>query len=67
MIFDGFFMGVILKKMAISFKENALRVADFLNRHSPFENRSLFDFEIVSERKVTKSRIYDKIIPAARA
>ena len=29
-IFDDFLMGAILKKMAISFKENALRVADFL-------------------------------------
>jgi len=32
-------MGANLKKMAISFKENALRVADFLNRHSQCENR----------------------------
>ena len=54
MIFDGFFMGAILKKMAISFKENALRVADFLNRHSQFENRSLVDFEIGNERQSHK-------------
>ena len=44
----------ILKKMAISFGENALRVADFLNRHSQFENRSLVDFEIGNERKSHK-------------
>ena len=44
-------MGAILKKMAISLKENALRVAEFLNRHSLFENRSLVDFEIGTERK----------------
>ena len=39
MIFHDFFMRAILKKMAISSEENALRVADFLNRHSQFENR----------------------------
>ena len=43
-----------MKKMAISFKENALRVADFLNRHSLFENRSLVDFEIGNEGKSHK-------------
>ena len=47
-------MGAILKKVAISFKENALRVADFLNRHSQFENRSLVDFEIGNEQKSHK-------------
>ena len=43
--------------MAISLRENALRVADFadfLNRHSRFENRSLVDFEIGDERKSDK-------------
>ena len=49
-----FLMGATLKKMAISFKEHALRVADFLNRHSQFENRSLVDFEIGNERKSHK-------------
>ncbi len=48
-------MGAILKKMAISFKANALRVvADCVNRHSQFENRSLVDFEIGNERKSHK-------------
>ena len=61
MNFDDVLMGAILKKMAISFKENA--VADFLNRHSQFENRSLVDFEIGNERKVTNSCIYDKNFP----
>ena len=54
MIFDDFLMGAILKKMVIYKKENALRVADFLNRHSQFENRSLVDFEIGNERKSHK-------------
>ena len=50
-------MGAILKKVAIPLRENALRVADFadfLNRHSHFENRSLVYFEIENERKSHK-------------
>ena len=32
------YVGAILKKMAIFNKENALRITDFSNRHTIFEN-----------------------------
>ena len=42
-------------QMALStYDELKASVADFLNRHSQFENRSLVDFEIGNERKSHK-------------
>ena len=64
-------MGAIFKKMAIFFKENALRVNGFLSRHIIFENWSLVDFEIGNERKshnIASTQTYIlKNFPAARA
>ena len=65
------YVGAILKKMAIFFKENALRITDFSNRHTIFENWSLVDFEIGNERKshnIASTQTYMlKNFPAARA